>query len=220
MPNALQTRVRRPLIFLAVVLCHCLILVALLRTVWSPPDRRRLADDRLILLLLPRSPAGVRSPLKLEARAAPRVATTVPQTPLPSVPSLPSVLAAKPPEMPANPSPPAIDWEHEAVVQAERSHADADREHDYRNLAGLTPERRAWLENHHMEPVPPEGMHWAHPRVEIVNGLPLIWVNNHCVAVPLMMLLVFCSIGHIEPRGDLLDHMREADEARARSLVP
>lgn len=218
MRSALQTRARRPLILLFVVLCHCLIFVALLRNVGSPPDRRRLADDPLVLLRLSQSPANAKSPPRFHlSEAAPRVAAAHASVPKPLAPSLPPAI---PPAATPHSAPRVIDWEREAALELQRGNADVERDRAYRNLAGLTPERRAWLESHHMEPVPPEGIHWAHPRVEIVNGLPLIWVNNHCVAVPLMMLLVFCSIGHIEPRGDLLDHMREADEARARSLVP
>jgi hypothetical protein len=193
-------------------------IVALLRAAWSPPDRRRSADDVLILLRLPQSATNARSLPRIDlSDAAPRVAAAHASVPKPLLPALPP---AGPPETTPHAAPPVIDWEREAALELQRGNADVERDRAYRNLAGLTPERRAWLESHHMEPVPPEGIHWAHPRVEIVNGLPLIWVNNHCVAVPLMMLLVFCSIGHIEPRGDLLDHMREADEARARSLVP
>jgi hypothetical protein len=191
-------------------------LVALLRTAWSPPDRRRLADGPLVLLLLPRSSVSANHAPSLRLReSAPRAAA---HSPLPNPPShaLPNDDS---PDLAAQPMPPSIDWEREAALEVQRERSDGERDRAYRNLAGLTPERRAWLESHHMEPAP-EGIHWAHPRVEIVNGLPIIWVNDHCVALPLMMLLVFCSIGHIEPRGDLLDHMREADEARARSLVP
>lgn len=207
MHGALQTRARRPLIFLAVCLCHGLIFLALLRTAWSPPDRRRLADDPLTLILLP-SPRPRERPRRMAVAreaASPRTRPTRPET--------------APNAVPREPSPPVIDWEHEAALEVQRDRADADRDRNYRNFAGLTPERRAWLESHHMEPAP-EGVRWAHPRVEIINGLPLIWVNDHCVALPLMALLVFCSIGHIEPKGDLLEHMREADEARLRSRVP
>jgi hypothetical protein len=63
-----------------------------------------------------------------------------------------------------------------------------------------------------MEPVPP-GIPWAHPRVEYTEGgLPIIWVNDHCVVVPMMMFLMFCKVGHIEANGDLFKHMQEPRE--------
>ncbi len=217
MAAALQTRDRRSLIFLAVLFCHCLIIVALIRTGWAPAMPRPLADNPLFLLLLPRSPASASSPSSLGPRAAlPRSTAAHTRVPKPLRRSMPPITL---PKAPSKPSPAAIDWDHEAALEVDGSRVDADRDRNYRNLAGLTPERRAWLESHRMELAPP-GMHWAHPRVEIVNGLPIIWINDHCVALPLMMLLVFCSIGHIERNGDLFEHMREADEARARSVVP
>jgi hypothetical protein len=58
-----------------------------------------------------------------------------------------------------------------------------------------------------MEPMPP-GIEWTHPRFEFDrhSGLPILWINDHCVLVTLM---VFCGIGHIEANGELLKHMRD-----------
>ena len=38
-------------------------------------------------------------------------------------------------------------------------------------------------------------------------GLPILWIYDHCV---LVMLMVFCRVGHIEANGDLFKHMRDA----------
>ncbi len=57
-------------------------------------------------------------------------------------------------------------------------------------------------------PAIPPGIPWNHPRLEFDrnSGLPMLWINDHCV---LITLIVFCGIGHIEPNGDLLEHMRD-----------
>lgn len=51
----------------------------------------------------------------------------------------------------------------------------------------------------------------VYPRFEFDrhSGLPIFWINDHCV---LVTLLVFCSIGHIEANGDLLKHMRDPQD--------
>jgi hypothetical protein len=111
-----------------------------------------------------------------------------------------------PPESPAAPT---IDWQHEAEIAATDSIAAAEQDNRRRNLSALSPAQRAWVNENHMEAAPP-GIHWTHPRVQVMSdGLPIIWINDHCVSVPVMMFMVFCRIGHIEPRGDLFDHMRE-----------
>jgi len=45
--------------------------------------------------------------------------------------------------------------------------------------------------------------------IAILVGIPIIWVNDHCVVVPLMMFMMFCQVGHIEANGDLFKHMRD-----------
>jgi hypothetical protein len=41
------------------------------------------------------------------------------------------------------------------------------------------------------------------------SGLPIFWINDHCVLVTLM---VFCAIGHTEVNGDLFKHMHDPHE--------
>lgn len=107
---------------------------------------------------------------------------------------------------------PWTDWEHEAELAAQNGVAAAERDKNYRNLSGLAPEQLAWIRRNHMEPVPP-GIPWRHPRVEYSEGgFPLIWVNDHCVVVPMMMLMMFCQVGHIEANGDLFKHMHDPRE--------
>lgn len=90
--------------------------------------------------------------------------------------------------------------------------ANAEKDRNYRDLSGLTPERLNWIKQNHMQPVPP-GIPWNHPRVEFTeNGLPIIWVSDNCVIIPPMLLLLFCQIGHIEANGELFEQMRDPHE--------
>jgi hypothetical protein len=58
-----------------------------------------------------------------------------------------------------------------------------------------------------LEPAAP-GIPWQRPRVEITpGGLPVIWINERCV---LVIVMVFCGIGHIEADGGLFNHMRDS----------
>jgi hypothetical protein len=101
------------------------------------------------------------------------------------------------------------DWEHEAEIAAQNGVVALEQEKNYRNLSALSPEQLAWTKRNHMEPVPP-GIPWAHPRIEYTEGgLPIVWVNDHCVVVPMLMLMMFCQVGHIEANGDLFKHMHD-----------
>jgi hypothetical protein len=104
---------------------------------------------------------------------------------------------------------PDIDWEKEAALASRNAVANAGKENAYRNLSALSPEQLSWVRQNHLEPAPP-GIAWTYRRIEITEGgFPIIHINDHCVAIPLMMFMVFCKIGHIEPKGDLFDHMRD-----------
>jgi hypothetical protein len=107
---------------------------------------------------------------------------------------------------PGAPPRPSVDWQHEAELAAQNAVADAEREGKFRDLSSLTPLQLDWIERNHMEPAPP-GIHWKRPRVEIQpGGLPIIWINERCV---LVIVMVFCGIGHIEAEGGLFNYMRD-----------
>jgi hypothetical protein len=78
----------------------------------------------------------------------------------------------------------------------------------YRNLAGISEAQLKWVWDNHMLQMAP-GIVWAHPRVEIDKAtlIPIIHINDHCV---LVLVFVFCSVGHITPNSHLLDHMHDA----------
>jgi len=216
-PALLSTEVRRseresrPLIFLGVLLLHIMVVVLILRSTARPISSPAKPDDFLVLLVLPRKPAAPPNALAPPQQVTPRRRVT-PQPLPPSKPAtakgtqVPETKASVAPEQPG---PTLPDWQYEAELAARNSVAGAEKDKDYRDLAGMTPERLAWLKQNQMEPARP-GIPWNHPRVEIIDGLPIIRINDHCISVPAMMFMVFCKIGHIEANGDLFKHMGDA----------
>lgn len=100
-----------------------------------------------------------------------------------------------------------VDWQHEAELTIGDIRKRADKENGYRNLAGLSPAQLEWIKRNHLEPMPPE-FKWSHSRrVEVVDGIPIYILNDHCVLVAL--IIPVCAIGHIEPNGDLFKHMHD-----------
>jgi len=193
-----EARDWRPLILLAVLLSHAVVVRVIIRTAWQerslPP-----APEPLILTWLhdktapvahgEPSPLAARHPSSSD-RSAKRHSIPGNTTPLP----------------PAAPIPP-IDWQHEAELATEGSLANCERDQRYRDLSALSPAQLNWIKQNRMQPMPP-GIEWNHPRVEFDrnSGLPMLWINDHCV---LITLIVFCGVGHIEPNGDLFKHMRD-----------
>jgi hypothetical protein len=190
-----EARDWRPLIFLAVLLFHAA-MILLLRarqiTVQMP-------FGSLQLLLLPPTAPHAAPPVHAASRQPGARAKH-------AAPSNPITVA---PEESSAPRPPPIDWDKEAELAAQNAISNAGKEAAYRNLAALTPAQRDWISYNGLEPAAP-GIPWAQRRVEIVQGgLPIIHINDHCVAIPFLMMMVFCKIGHIEPRGDLFKHMQD-----------
>jgi hypothetical protein len=205
--NTNETRDWRPLIFLAVLGSHFVMVIGVMR---AGPVIYALNSsyDPLVLLILHQNPA---QPMEV----APRPHVTRPRPATPGATA--STHAAKAEPVPENgisaPSevhtPPTIDWEHESELAAQNSVAAAEEEKLYRDLSGLLPAQRSWIAQNHMESVPP-GIQWNHPRVEWTSeGLPIFWVNDHCIIVPLVAFMMFCKIGHIEANGDLFKHMHD-----------
>jgi hypothetical protein len=60
---------------------------------------------------------------------------------------------------------------------------------------------------------------WNHPRYEFdqSTGLPILWINDHCVMVTVM---VFCAIGHIEANGEMFKDMRDYLDERLTNPLP
>jgi hypothetical protein len=188
----------RPLVLLAVLLSHAVVVLLLIRPARQVAYSPGAADESLILMLLHSRP------LKSAQSAPPRPAPAFNARSAKGKPAPPPDNAiALPPEAPAQPN---IDWQREAELAAQNAVAGAEKERNFRDLSSLTPLQLDWIKRNHMEPAPP-GIHWNHPRVEFIDRgvpIPIIWINDRCV---LIIPLVFCGIGHIEANGDLFRHM-------------
>jgi hypothetical protein len=185
----------RAAVFLAVVIAHAVLLLLVIRAARLITSPKRFYEPLVVMVLpnnasetqhAPTPPAQVFRPRPSKQEHPPDNAITIP---------------------PENPAQPQIDWEHETELAAENRIAQAEKEKNYRNLAGLSAEQLSWVRQNHMVPAPP-GIEWTHPRFEFDRntGLPMFWVNDHCV---LITVLIFCGIGHIEPNGQLFKHMRD-----------
>ncbi|MGO9946702.1 MAG: hypothetical protein ACLPWG_07645 [Steroidobacteraceae bacterium] len=109
-----------------------------------------------------------------------------------------------PPEVPPQST---IDWQHEAELATENFLANAEKEKNYRDLAGLSAAQLDWIKQNRMKPAPP-GIPWQHPRFEFdrQTGIPVFWINDRCVWV---MLMIFCRIGTPQADGGLFNHLRD-----------
>jgi hypothetical protein len=200
--NTGEGRGRRPFILLVVLLLHGAAVLLSTRnarrqTSLSPP-----ISEPLMLLLLPnRALVAPNASMLLRPADARQLARPKSRDSSPE-PAASSAITAGP-EMRS------IDWDIEAGLAARNVLATADKENEYRNLSALSPEQLSWVRQNHLEPAPP-GIAWTYRRIEITEGgFPIIHINDHCIAIPLMMFMVFCKVGHIEPKGDLFDHMRD-----------
>jgi hypothetical protein len=159
-------------------------------------------NEPLVLLLLPheaRVTADASPPHRSAEQRA--LATSRPPTSNPE--------AATNDAMTVAPDLPRIDWEKAAELAAKNAIENSGRESRYRDLSALSPEQLNWVRQNHMEPAQP-GIAWTYRRVEITKGgFPIIHINDHCVAVPFLLMMVFCQIGQIESNGHLFDHMRD-----------
>jgi hypothetical protein len=193
----------RLLILIAVLMCHIAIVLLVIRAARTPNSSSMPRYEPLVLLLLPprvRVPDAVTShrPADQPSSTAPKVRATKPSD------TADNAISVSPIEQP-----PRIDWEKEARKAAQEAIADADKQNAYRNLSALSPEQLSWVRKNHLEPTVP-GIPWKYSRIEVTEGgFPIIHINDHCVSIPFMMFMVFCKIGHIEPKGDLFDHMRD-----------
>jgi len=210
-----MARRRRSLVFLVVLMLHAALVLLATRPAQQRISMAAGSAEPLVLLHLqaPARGTGAVSPAPPAGRVelpkhtqSPReaVAHEATQTPKPDS-RTPDIQADV--QAPANQTP-DIDWISQVRLAAQSSVAAAEQESRYRDLSKLSTAQREWIKKNHMEPALP-GIAWTHPRVEIDNGLPIIWINDHCVAVPALMMMVFCGIGHIEANGDLFKHMRD-----------
>jgi hypothetical protein len=188
-------RASRPLIFLIVLMSHVAIVVVVIR------------EGRLVLL-----PKGSDAPLLLILLRGERPAIQAESTPgskgsrppTPNHERVPGNAITAPSEPPPQST---IDWEHEAEIASQNFLANAEKERNYRDLSGLSAAQLDWIKQNHMKPAPP-GIAWQHPRFEFdrQTGLPVFWINDHCVWV---MLMIYCGVGRDAGNGQLFNHMRD-----------
>jgi hypothetical protein len=208
-----DTRDRRPLVFLAVLVSHAVIVLLLVRAVRQPISPHNDSYEPLVLVFLHNGARAIANAVMTRPDVTPPDVTppAVPRAPDLRLEPVPDDAMEVPPE--ARP-PPGIDWEHEAELAARNGVAEAEKQRKYRDLSALSAEQLSWAKKNHMEPAAP-GIPWTHPRAEVQKGgIPVIWINDHCVAVPVMMMMVFCKIGHIESEGDLFKHMGDQTTER------
>ena len=198
----------KQLIFLGVVVLHCAVVLLLLRATQQFQAPARAAAEPLVFLLL-HSRESPPVTTAAETPVNPKTPIRKQQQPTPAAPQAARPLAA-PPQTLTIPSEaaPNIDWQQEAELAALNGVANSDKERNYRNLGGISEAQLKWVRDNHMVQMAP-GMVWAHPRVEIDKAtlIPIVHINDHCV---LVLMFVFCSVGHITPNSHLLDHMHDA----------
>jgi hypothetical protein len=195
----------RPLVFLVVLLAHGVVAILLIRERSRQPAPAEPPSPLILMYLNTPSPTQERR----SAESKPAVSAVQGRK------TRDSNQGGKAPDAAAAiqniPMPPApkIDWAHEASLAVASSVAKAEIEKTYRNLAGLSQAQLEWLMRNRFEPMPPE-FQWDHAhthRIESEDGMPIVWINDHCVLV--MFIIPLCNFGHDEPKGDLFKHMRD-----------
>jgi hypothetical protein len=201
------TRKRRSAVFLLILLSHGLFIEALIRKGREIRLTRPALSEALLVYLLPQKVPLIgnapkrESPLKvpqagsvLKRETSRGLAPTVPIAPLIETP----------------PAAPQIDWQGESELAANNRASEAEKDNAYRDLSkSMSPAQLDWLKRNHMQPANP-GITWKRPRVDTKDGLPVVHINDHCVLLPLLLIpMVFCGIGHIEPNGDLFKRMHD-----------
>src|SRR5437016_5694749 len=179
---------------LAVVVgAHALALAFLLELTRTHPTGRSAEESLTLIALLPAAP-----------RESPRL-------PLAISPGAARGELTKPGAAPADTGPAAIDWAAEGAQAASRVARGEDQPGP--RTFGMPPASPMFASAPHYKP----GLAWNHARTHRVEALPggvtVFNLNDHC-AVALLWVVPFfgCTLDKIPPRGDLLDHMRDAPE--------
>lgn len=191
-----DTRTHRDLILLIVLISHVAIVVVVIREQRLVVVPKGTHEPLLLLLLREHRP-------DIPAAIASRANRARPHTPKQETLPEENAIAVSP----GPPPQPTIDWQREAEMASENFLDEAEKERNYRDLAGLSPAQLDWIKQNRMKPAPP-GIAWQNPRFEFdkQTGIPVFWINDHCVWV---MLMIFCRIGKSEADGGIFNHMRD-----------
>jgi hypothetical protein len=190
---------------LLILLVHGLLIEALLRESKQTRFPRHELSEPLHVYLLPREGSPVIDFPRAHSSSTvpPRSSAPKGEMPKEEAPTITHPIEELTPRS-------QIDWQHELELAALNGVTDELMKKSYRDLSrSMSPSQLEWLKRHRMEPASNPGMTWKRPRVEVTkDGLPIVHLNDHCVLVPLFLIpMVFCSVGHIEPNGDLFNHM-------------
>lgn len=194
-----DTHYRRPLVFVLVFVTHAAVIVVFSHVEPQIHFSKPIYEPLVFLLLSHKRQST--------AHLATPPATTPPKAKLPKrqlpEPSPDNAITVTPETQPSA----KIDWDHESQWAVQNALTNAEKERNYRDLAALSWEQLKWVRENQLVHAAP-GIPWTYRRVEVTkSGFPLIHINDHCVVIPLLMMMVFCKIGHIEPNGDLFQHM-------------
>jgi hypothetical protein len=193
---------RRSLAWLAVVLGHAGLIVALLLSIPRPTLDPRSPISFLSLLHLPHDSVRIDA-----TKTSVRVASAAPapdingNLPLPRISIDNDAITLSPTESQQQ----RIDWDLESALAVQSSVAQAAKEKKYRDLSSLTPEQLDWVKKNHMEPMP--GFQWdRNSRGEMLRH-GIVKLNDHCV---LVVVIPFCRFGgEIQYSGDLFKDMHD-----------
>jgi len=175
-----------------VTAAHALALAFLLELTRTHPTGRSAEESLTLIALLPAAP-----------RESRRLALAVAR---PGVTRPTEARAA-----PADTGPAAIDWAAEGAEAASRVARSEDQSGP--RTFGMPPASPMFASAPPRKPA----LAWNHARTHRVEALPggvtVFNLNDHC-AVALLWVVPFfvCTLDKIPPRGDLLDHMRDAPE--------
>ena len=176
-----------------VTAAHALALAFLLELTRTHPTGRSAEESLTLIALLPAAP-----------RESPRL-------PLAISPGAGRGELTKPGAAPADTGPAAIDWAAEGAEAASRVARSEDQSGP--RTFGMPPASPMFASAPPRKPA----LAWNHARTHRVEALPggvtVFNLNDHC-AVALLWVVPFfvCTLDKIPPRGDLLDHMRDAPE--------
>ncbi|HEY2779818.1 MAG TPA: hypothetical protein VGI90_03530 [Steroidobacteraceae bacterium] len=206
-------RLLRPVILLLVLSLHAALL--LLASQWQTRVALRREESLLFLALPSRMQSAAEEtapPPQVPSKKEPRPSHDTQLVIVPTPAEPPAV------EQPAAP----IDWNAEAARtakhQAELATAPQPRALDRHGAGidfdgGLDP-----------EPAYRPEFGWDHAHTHRIEALEgggsILWLNDRCFIVMAGLIpFPMCGIGKIPPRGDLLDHMRDAAPAESRPNV-
>jgi hypothetical protein len=210
LPHAIARRPERAVILCAIVGVH-VVMFALLTV--SPATRLIAVGPSMIVTFIRRE----------ERKRLPESVDRMPASPSPTrraAPVTPPVPEAATSQ--SETAPEAIDWLLAAEQAAQRQIEEYEDTRRRGSAFGVpqTDLGRRLAPQH--EPAPEFG--WSHAatnRIEpLEDGGTMVWINDRCAIVFAVFIFPVCSLGKIEARGDLFEHMRDPPRLGRESPAP